>query len=77
MKICSKQKGLVIKSQNPKFKYRFPEADTPVEVEDSHSEKILLNPTFYEQGVKETKKASVSAPKQAKTKDLNKKEATS
>ena len=59
MKICSKQPDLTIKSAYPKFKYRFPEADKPVEVEDEHAEKILKNPTFYEA---------------KKTKALNKKE---
>lgn len=55
MEICSKEKGLCIKSSFPKFKYRFPEINVPVEVEDAHVEKILKNPTFYIAGKEDVK----------------------
>ncbi len=54
MKICSKQSGLVIKSNFPKFKYKFPKADEPIEVDEKHTDKILLNSTFYEYKKSET-----------------------
>ena len=47
MKIACKQSNICIKSNVPKFKYRFKEADVPIEVEDEHTEKILLNSDFY------------------------------
>ena len=56
MQICSKEKGLCVKSSFPKFKYRFKEANVPVEIEESHVEKILKNPTFYEAGKENVKK---------------------
>lgn len=67
MKICSKQSGLVIKSNFPKFKYKFPKADEPVEVDEKHTDKILRNPTFY--------KFTSSQSEPSKSKNLNKSEA--
>ena len=70
MKICSSQPGLVVKSSFPKFKYRFPEADVPVEVEGSHSKKILKNSTFYE--LKSKTPGIQAKPEKAKSnKNLN------
>lgn len=68
MKICSKQAGLVVKSTFPKFKYRFPEADKPIEVDEKDVEKLLMNPTFYE-----SKKTST---KTSTNKNLNSSKAT-
>ena len=48
MKIACKQANVCIKSNNPKFKYRFKKAGDPVEVEEEHVEKILMNGDFYE-----------------------------
>lgn len=47
MKIACKQSNICIKSNNPNFKYRFTEADIPLEVEEAHVDKILLNSDFY------------------------------
>ncbi len=47
MKVASKQSNICIKSNNPKFKYRFKQADIPLEVEDEHLDKILMNGDFY------------------------------
>ena len=59
MKICSKQANLVIKSNFPKFKYRFPKADVIVDVDDKHVKKILENYTFYEDKGKKLNKEVV------------------
>ncbi len=61
MKICSKQ-AVVIRSNVPKFKYRFLKPDTPVEVDAKDVKKVLANPSFYE--FKETKNLNKSGPKQ-------------
>lgn len=47
MLVASKQGGVRIFSSNPSFNYFFQEANTPIEVEDSHVEKILRNLDFY------------------------------
>jgi hypothetical protein len=48
MKIASKVPGLRVRSSFPNFNYYFEEADVPLEVEESHTEKILKNSNFYE-----------------------------
>ena len=67
MKIASKQPGLCVKSNYPKFKYKFPVADEPVEVDEDHVEKVLLNSNFYETNKsmkkKETKPKNVEKKK--------------
>lgn len=47
MKIASKQHNLCIISTNPRFKYNFKKADVPLEIKESHTEKILKNKNFY------------------------------
>lgn len=47
MKIACKQSNICIKSNNPSFKYKFKQSGVPLEVEDSHVEKILRNKDFY------------------------------
>ena len=48
MRIACKQSNICIKSNIPNFKYRFGKADVPLEVDDDHAEKILMNGDFYE-----------------------------
>lgn len=50
VKIASKQPEVRVRSSNPSFVYTFKEADVPVEVKESHVEKILENPNFYISG---------------------------
>lgn len=47
VKISSKQPEVRIRSSYPSFFYFFKDADVPVEVEESHAEKILSNSNFY------------------------------
>ena len=68
MKIACKAAYVCIKSNVPKFKYHFKEADVPVEVEDEHTEKILLNSDFY----KSDKKVSAVPEKPKKVGTLKK-----
>lgn len=68
MKIASIQSNICIKSNNPKFKYKFKQADVPLEVEESHIKKILANKDFYESDAQipeEPKKSK--KPKKEKT----------
>ncbi len=46
MKIVCKASDICIKSVNPNFKYRFGKEGIPVEVEESHVKKILMNKDF-------------------------------
>lgn len=67
MKIASKQGNVRVFSSNPSFTYFFKDADVPVEIQESHAEKILRNPDFYEfegELPKETKKVHPDGWKQ-------------
>ena len=69
MKIASKQ-PCKLKSNSPKFNYKWKEADEPIEVKEEHTEKVLRNPNFYESNkevkkeVKSTKKTNISKGRQ-------------
>ena len=67
VKICSKQAGVSISSIKPSFKYNFKNADEPLEVEESHTSKILNNKNFYRDIGKIMQKAPENLPKNPKT----------
>ena len=60
--ICSKQPGILIVSSKPNFKYKFKQADEPLEVKKEHVDKVLANTNFYE--FKETVKEDVKKIKE-------------
>ena len=70
MKIECKSSYICIKSNNPKFKYKFGEAGVPINVEDAHAEKILLNTDFYE-SYKDIPVKKEKKKKEIKTKSFN------
>ena len=47
MKVACRQSNICIKSNNPKFKYKFKQAGVPLEVEESHLDKLLMNGDFH------------------------------
>ena len=70
VKIASKVSGVKIKSNHPRFQYMFNKADSPLEVKESHADKILKNSTFYisdKEIPKKPKKVVHKASKQEKS----------
>lgn len=63
MKIASKVKGIKVNSTRPRFTYYFAN-DNPIEMPESHAEKLLRNSTFYisDKQVEKPKKALQKAP---------------